>query len=238
MRSPRTSATKGLSRFHNPEFTMLEFYQAFADYQDMMNQVEQLMVHVVDRTVGGRTVTFQGTELSFEPPFRRIRLLEALEAALGADPLQLSEKDLRDRAYKLKLTDLEGAGQGKTAGQALRGLGPTRPPAADLRHGLPQGAQPSGQGAPGTFRSHGAFRAFRRGSGAGQRFLGVERSNRSAREVRGPGQTARAKGTTKPNRSTRITSERWNTAFRPLAVWGWVWTASPCFSQTRRRSGT
>jgi len=113
---------EGLSRFHNPEFTMLEFYQAFADYQDMMNQVEQLMVHVVDRTVGGRTLTFQGTELSFEPPFRRIRLLEALGAELGADPLSLSEKDLRDRAYKLKLTDLEGAGKGKLLDKLFEAL--------------------------------------------------------------------------------------------------------------------
>jgi len=113
---------EGLSRFHNPEFTMLEFYQAFADYQDMMNQVEQLMVHVVDRTVGSRTLTFQGTELSFEPPFRRIRLLEALGAELGADPLSLSEKDLRDRAYKLKLTDLEGAGKGKLLDKLFEAL--------------------------------------------------------------------------------------------------------------------
>ena len=43
---------EGLSRFHNPEFTMLEFYQAFADYHDMMDQVERLMVHVADRVLG------------------------------------------------------------------------------------------------------------------------------------------------------------------------------------------
>ncbi len=47
---------EGLSRFHNPEFTMLEFYQAFADYQDMMDQVERLLVHVADQVVRKRTL--------------------------------------------------------------------------------------------------------------------------------------------------------------------------------------
>ena len=61
-----------LGRQHNPEFTMLELYQAFADYEDMMDLVENLLVHVVDRALGSRNVTFQGTEISFEPPFRRL----------------------------------------------------------------------------------------------------------------------------------------------------------------------
>ncbi len=77
---------EGLSRFHNPEFTMLEFYQAFADYQDMMDQVERLMVHVADRVLGTRVLSYQGQEISLEPPFRRIRLLEALGDAMGAGP--------------------------------------------------------------------------------------------------------------------------------------------------------
>ncbi len=113
---------EGLSRFHNPEFTMLEFYQAFADYQDMMDQVERLMVHVADQVAEKRTLSYQGTEISLEPPFRRIRLLEALEGALGANPMELEEKELRDRAYQLKLTDLEGAGRGKLLDKLFEAL--------------------------------------------------------------------------------------------------------------------
>ncbi|MFC1575287.1 lysine--tRNA ligase [Gemmatimonadota bacterium] len=104
---------EGIDRFHNPEFTMLEFYQAFADYEDIMGQVERLLVHVADRAVGSRVLTYQGQEISLEPPFKRIRLLEALGEALDADPLALSEEELRDRAYRLRLPQLDGAGKGK-----------------------------------------------------------------------------------------------------------------------------
>jgi len=113
---------EGIDRTHNPEFTMLEFYQAFADYQDMMDLVERLMVHLVDRAVGSRTVKFQGRELRFEPPFRRIRLLDALGEAMGEDPLGLPEEELRDRAYRLRLPELEGAGKGKLLDKLFEAL--------------------------------------------------------------------------------------------------------------------
>jgi lysyl-tRNA synthetase class 2 len=113
---------EGIDRTHNPEFTMLEFYQAFADYNDMMELVERLMVYLVDRAVGSRTVTFQGQEILFEPPFKRIRLLDALAEAMGEDPLALSEEQLRDRAYKLRLPELEGAGKGKLLDKLFEAL--------------------------------------------------------------------------------------------------------------------
>ena len=113
---------EGIDRFHNPEFTMLEFYQAFADYQDMMDQVERLLVHVADRALGTRTLTYQGSEISFETPFRRIRLLEALGDAMDADPGQATEEDLRDRAYRLRLPELEGAGRGKLLDKLFEAL--------------------------------------------------------------------------------------------------------------------
>jgi lysyl-tRNA synthetase class 2 len=113
---------EGLSRFHNPEFTMLEFYQAFADYHDMMDQVERLMVHLADRVLGSRSFAYQGREISFEPPFGRIRLVEALADALGTDPMELGEEELRDRAYKLRLPELEGAGRGKLLDKLFEAL--------------------------------------------------------------------------------------------------------------------
>jgi len=113
---------EGLSRFHNPEFTMLEFYQAFADYHDMMDQVERLMVHLADQVMANRTISYQGREISFEPPFRRLRLLEALEEALDADPMELREEELRERAYRLRLPELEGAGRGKLLDKLFEAL--------------------------------------------------------------------------------------------------------------------
>ena len=113
---------EGIDRTHNPEFTMLEFYQAFADYNDMMDLVERIMVRVADEAVGSRTVNFQGREISFEPPFKRIRLLDALGTAMGEDPLALPEEELRDRAYKLRLPELEGAGKGKLLDKLFEAL--------------------------------------------------------------------------------------------------------------------
>ncbi len=113
---------EGIDRTHNPEFTMLELYQAFADYNDIMELVERLIVHVADRALGTRTVIFQGQEICLEPPFRRVRLLDALGQAMGEDPMALSESELRDRAEKLRIPDLDGAGRGKLLDKLFEAL--------------------------------------------------------------------------------------------------------------------
>jgi lysyl-tRNA synthetase class 2 len=104
---------EGLSRFHNPEFTMLEFYRGYADYHDLMALTERMLVQVVEAVTGGRTVRYRGAEVRFEPPFARVRFLEALSEASGADVRMLSDADLRSRAEQLRLPELDGAGRGK-----------------------------------------------------------------------------------------------------------------------------
>ncbi len=104
---------EGIDRLHNPEFTMLEWYQAFTDYEDQMDLVERLILHVVDRVIGQRTITYGGEKVAFEPPFPRIRLVDALSEALGADVAELPEAELRRRAESLSIPELEGAGRGK-----------------------------------------------------------------------------------------------------------------------------
>ena len=104
---------EGVDRFHNPEFTMLEFYQAFADYEEMMDAVEKLLATLADAVQGGRRVVYQGTEIDFEPPFARVPFVGALGEALGRDPMQATAKELRTRAEELGADGLEGAGRGK-----------------------------------------------------------------------------------------------------------------------------
>ena len=104
---------EGLSRFHNPEFTMLEWYQAFTDYEDQMALVERMLLHVLDTVLGRRTLTYEGNELVFEPPFRRIGLVAALSDALDTDVHELSDAQLRARAEELGVPELKGAGRGK-----------------------------------------------------------------------------------------------------------------------------
>lgn len=104
---------EGIDRFHNPEFTMAEWYQAFTDYEDQMDLVERMLVRVADHVLGRRTLTYGEHEISLEPPFARIGLVASLGEALGTDVDALSDADLLARAEKLGLPELEGAGRGK-----------------------------------------------------------------------------------------------------------------------------
>ena len=104
---------EGIDRFHNPEFTMLEFYEAFADYEDMMNRVEHLMATLAEAARGSRALTWQGVDIDLGAPFARVSFVDALEEALGADPMAAPMDDLTARAARLGADDLVGAGRGK-----------------------------------------------------------------------------------------------------------------------------
>jgi lysyl-tRNA synthetase class 2 len=104
---------EGIDRFHNPEFTMLEWYQAFTDYEDQMDLVERMVTHVVERVTGADILTFGDHEIRVTRPFRRIRLLDALSDALASDVRDMGEGELRRRAENLSIPELAGAGRGK-----------------------------------------------------------------------------------------------------------------------------
>jgi lysyl-tRNA synthetase class 2 len=71
---------EGVSYKHQPEFTMLEWYEAYADYEDTMARIEDLVATVARETTGGTTVAFRGHEVDLAPPWRRLPLVEALDA--------------------------------------------------------------------------------------------------------------------------------------------------------------
>jgi lysyl-tRNA synthetase class 2 len=97
---------EGIDRTHNPEFTMLEFYEAFADYEDMMRLVEQLIGHVVGEVSdGGTAVSFQGECIDFRPPFRRLPFLHALAEYGSVDAEPMSDAELAGRAASLGVED-------------------------------------------------------------------------------------------------------------------------------------
>jgi lysyl-tRNA synthetase class 2 len=70
---------EGLSYKHVPEFTMLEWYEAYTDYRDQMERVEQLIESVARETTGGTTTTYRGHEVDLKAPWRRIKLVDALD---------------------------------------------------------------------------------------------------------------------------------------------------------------
>ena len=74
----RNFRNEGLSSEHNPEFTMLEFYQAYADYQDLMGLVEKMIAHLARELFGTTTLRYKGEELRLDPPFAVHTLREAL----------------------------------------------------------------------------------------------------------------------------------------------------------------
>jgi lysyl-tRNA synthetase class 2 len=81
----RNFRNEGISTKHNPEFTMVEIYQAFADYEVMMEITENLIYHVVMEVIGTPVVEYQGTSLDFTPPWERITMLDAIKEYSGID---------------------------------------------------------------------------------------------------------------------------------------------------------
>ena len=81
----RDFRNEGVSFKHNPEFTQLEFYEAYTDYQGVMRRTEQMMAYVTQQVTGGSTITFQGHTVDMTPPFRRIPLRQAILEACDID---------------------------------------------------------------------------------------------------------------------------------------------------------
>jgi lysyl-tRNA synthetase class 2 len=85
---------EGVDRTHNPEFTQLELYQAYADYQDMMTLVEELFRYLSQELYGRTEIEFGGQRIDFGRPWRRLKFVEALRERIEADPLELSDQML------------------------------------------------------------------------------------------------------------------------------------------------
>jgi lysyl-tRNA synthetase, class II len=87
----RNFRNEGMSVRHNPEFTMLEFYQAYSTYEQLMDFTEELFCSVAETVNGSMRVTYQGNEIDLTPPWRRIGLLDALVSVGKVDPEVLND---------------------------------------------------------------------------------------------------------------------------------------------------
>ena len=81
----RDFRNEGVSFKHNPEFTQLEFYWAYADYLQVMELTEQMVSYAAQQVLGTQKITYQGTELDFTPPWRRLELRAGLQGVSGID---------------------------------------------------------------------------------------------------------------------------------------------------------
>jgi len=89
----RDFRNEGIDRTHNPEFTMMECYQAYADYNDIMVLVEEMVSYIAQEVKGSPRITYQGTEIDLTPPWPRIRLLDAIAEFTGIDVERFPDKE-------------------------------------------------------------------------------------------------------------------------------------------------
>ncbi|HEY3106164.1 MAG TPA: lysine--tRNA ligase [Gaiellaceae bacterium] len=103
---------ESVSYKHQPEFTMLEWYEAYADYEDTMARIEDLVATVAQETIGTTQVTFRGQEIDLKAPWRRLKLIDALEEEGVWTP------DADDLRRRLQVRDVD-TGRDETWGQLV-----------------------------------------------------------------------------------------------------------------------
>jgi lysyl-tRNA synthetase, class II len=104
---------EGMSRFHNPEFTMLEFYAAYLDYEQVMELAEELVLHVVRESCGTPSIEYGDERIDFTAPFRRLSMYEALREIGGVEVEPMDDAALRERVKRLGVHGVEQMGRGK-----------------------------------------------------------------------------------------------------------------------------
>ncbi|MBU0673543.1 MAG: lysine--tRNA ligase [Proteobacteria bacterium] len=113
----RNFRNEGLSTRHNPEFTMLEFYQAYATYSDLMDLTEEMVSWIADQVCGAMVITYQEAEVDLSPPWQRYTMDEALEKVAGISRELLSDPAavmLLAKDKGIKLEAKAGPGKAKT----------------------------------------------------------------------------------------------------------------------------
>ena len=94
----RIFRNEGLSSRHNPEFTMLEFYQAYATYEDAMDLTQELLLDVVVTVAGSSVIEFQDQQIDFGEPIRRVDMSEAVANEMGVSPVSYTHLTLPTKA--------------------------------------------------------------------------------------------------------------------------------------------
>lgn len=96
----RVFRNEGVDTRHNPEFTLMELYQAYTDYNGMMDLTEDMFRTLAEKVCGSTTITYQGTEIDLGKPFRRLTMTEAIKEETG-----INFDELKDLAEARKLAD-------------------------------------------------------------------------------------------------------------------------------------
>ena len=116
----RDFRNEGVSFKHNPEFTQLEFYWAYADYLQVMELTENMIAHVCDQVLGKRIFTYNGVEINVNPPWKRVNLRQGLIDTTGIDITQYPGDESLGAVMRQKGMSVKpGAARGKLIDQLL-----------------------------------------------------------------------------------------------------------------------
>jgi lysyl-tRNA synthetase class 2 len=101
----RNFRNEGISTKHNPEFTMLELYEAYADYHTMMDIAEEMICDILKKLKGTLVIQYQNERLDFTPPWKRLPMYESIKSVIGVDPEEMNDNDLEGiiSQYQLEL---------------------------------------------------------------------------------------------------------------------------------------
>ncbi|MCM3130797.1 lysine--tRNA ligase [Paenibacillus provencensis] len=100
----RVYRNEGVSTRHNPEFTMIELYEAYADYQDIMELTENMIAHIAQEVLGTQTINYQGHEVDLTPKWRRVSMVDAVKEVKGVDfSVQMTNEEAHQLAKEHKV---------------------------------------------------------------------------------------------------------------------------------------
>lgn len=113
---------EGMSIRHNPEFTAIELYEAYSDYNDMMEIMENMVAYVCEKVNGTTKVMYQGTEIDFKPPWRRITMVDAVKEHAGVDFNSIASDEEAQAIAKEKNLEFPKPLNTVTKGEVLNAL--------------------------------------------------------------------------------------------------------------------
>ena len=104
---------EGMDRTHNPEFTMMELYVPYKDYEWMMKFVEQMLFNICNEVFGGAEFEFEGNKINFNPPWQRVSMIEAIKEKTSIDVIIASDDEIKATAKKFGVDIKKAAGRAK-----------------------------------------------------------------------------------------------------------------------------
>jgi len=116
----RVFRNEGIDRFHNPDFTIFEFYWAYADYKELMKLMEKMFTHLLKKTLGKLEVTYQGKKINFKTPWPRIEFNTLLRKYTKIDFEEVNRDKLLKQAQQLGVEPEKGASKAEIADELYK----------------------------------------------------------------------------------------------------------------------